>query len=281
MFSSRIAPLSLTLLVVAFFGCTTSAVWAQPKHTKQIQEVERPIRDRDEAPKKGKAAPVGNSAIHPTPRSDKVFKARHQANLARAKKGNVDVLFLGDGIMHGWETTGQAAFKKHFGTLKTANFGIETDRTENVLWRITQGKELDGIDPKVVVLMIGTNNLGINRPVDIAEAIEAIVKSIRTQKPNTQVLLMPLLPRGVHQKDPLRAQSEAVALPLLARVLSVPGITFKEDIGDDFVDAKGDLKKALFADAVHLSPRGYDLWAEKIDRDVHLMATGKSPVVTP
>ena len=186
------------------------------------------------------------------------------------------MLFLGDGIMHGWESTGQAAFKKHFGTLKTANFGIETDRTENLLWRITEGKELEGIDPKVVVLMIGTNNIGINRSADIAEGIETIAKSIKTQRPNTQILLMPLLPRGAHAKDPLRAQSDGVSLPLLARLLNVPGITFRENLGDDFVDAKGDLKKTLFSDPVHLTPRGYALWAEKIDRDVHLLAEGKT-----
>src|SRR5690348_111913 len=102
---------------------------------------------------------------------------RHKAFLEIAKKGGVEVLFLGDSITHGWE--GQAAWKKYFEPLKAANFGIGGDRTQHVLWRITEGKELEGINPKAAVIMIGTNNMGPNSSEEIADGVAAIVSTLR------------------------------------------------------------------------------------------------------
>ena len=84
------------------------------------------------------------------------------------RKGNIGLLFLGDSIIEGWSGRGKQVWEKSYADLKPANFGIGGDRTQHVLWRIDNG-ELDGISPKVLVLMLGTNNLGSNPNEQIAK----------------------------------------------------------------------------------------------------------------
>src|SRR5439155_4166309 len=119
-----------------------------------------------------------------------------------AKRGGVEVLFLGDSITdawggegHGRGATGSKIFEEEFVPLKTANFGIGGDRTEHVLWRLQHG-ELKGIQPNVVMLMIGTNNTGSNSAEEIAAGITAIVKEIHQRSPTTKILLLGVFPRG-------------------------------------------------------------------------------------
>src|SRR5438552_5987443 len=100
----------------------------------------------------------GNSATTPAPR-DPGWVKRHEGFVKIAQKGDVDLLFLGDSITDGWRGGGKKVWEANFAPLKAANFGIGGDRTEHVLWRIQNG-ELEGIKPKLVVLMIGTNNGG-------------------------------------------------------------------------------------------------------------------------
>ena len=117
----------------------------------------------------------------------------HEKFLSQAKKGDIDLLFLGDSITQGWNNN--EVWRRHFGPRKAANFGIGGDRTEHVLWRIQNG-ELEGIAPKVTVLMIGTNNSGANTPEEIAQGITAIVDELRKRLPNTKILLLGVFPRG-------------------------------------------------------------------------------------
>ena len=122
-------------------------------------------------------AKQGNTAVKPVPRDPKWVK-RHEAFVAMAKRGGIDVLFQGDSITDAWggeghnpKAAGTAIFEKEFVPLKAANFGIGGDRTQHVLWRIQNG-ELEPINPKVAVVMIGTNNLGSNTNEQIAEVIQ-------------------------------------------------------------------------------------------------------------
>src|SRR5262245_13075156 len=131
-----------------------------------------------------------HSAVTPVDRKADSWVKRHEALLARAKQGNVDVLFLGDSITQGWQGAGKEAWKEHIAPLHAANFGISGDRTEHVLWRITTGKELAGIHPKVVVLMIGTNNMGSNTAAEIADGVKAIVHELRHERPKAKILLL-------------------------------------------------------------------------------------------
>jgi lysophospholipase L1-like esterase len=121
---------------------------------------------------------------------------RHKDFLKRIEesKGVGDVIFLGDSITHGWE--GQKAWQEHFGSFKPVNLGIGGDQTGHVLWRITEGHELDHLKPKAAVIMIGTNNIGGHTAQQIAGGIKAIVEELKRQKPHIKVLVLGVFPRG-------------------------------------------------------------------------------------
>jgi lysophospholipase L1-like esterase len=122
--------------------------------------------------------------------------SRHQDFLKRIEqsKGAGDVIFLGDSITHGWE--GQKAWQEHFGSFKPVNLGISGDQTGHVLWRITDGHELDNLKPKAAVIMIGTNNTGGHTAEQIAGGIKAIVEELKKQKPGIKILVLGVFPRG-------------------------------------------------------------------------------------
>ncbi len=222
----------------------------------------------------------GNPATKPEPRKDKGWVARHEAFQAKAKAGGVDVLFLGDSITQGWEGNGREAWAKTFAPLKAANFGIGGDRTQHVLWRITEGKELEGIDPKVVVLMIGTNNIGSDSAEQIAEGVSAIVSEVRKQKPKAKVLLLGVFPRSGKPAKELKTDSVATAAELQPKVKAInerlakldDGKNVKYlDIGDKFLNPDGGLPKDNMPDFLHLSPKGYEIWADAIKKPVEQM----------
>jgi lysophospholipase L1-like esterase len=121
---------------------------------------------------------------------------RHKDFLNRIEqsKGAGDVIFLGDSITHGWE--GQKAWQEHFGSFKPVNLGIGGDQTGHVLWRITDGHELDHLSPKAAVIMIGTNNIGGHSAQQIAGGIQAIIEELKHQKPGIKVLVLGVFPRG-------------------------------------------------------------------------------------
>src|SRR5437588_4297904 len=121
---------------------------------------------------------------------------RHKDFLRRIEqsKGAGDVIFLGDSITHGWE--GQKAWQEHFCTFKPVNLGIGGDQTGHVLCRITDGHELDYLNPKMAVIMIGTNNIGGHTAQQIAGGIMAIVEELKRQKPHIKVLVLGVFPRG-------------------------------------------------------------------------------------
>jgi lysophospholipase L1-like esterase len=203
------------------------------------------------------------------------WKSRHDKFVARAQKGDVDVLFLGDSITKGWEGAGKQPWADHFAPMKAANFGIGGDRTEHVLWRITTGKELEGIDPKVAVLMIGTNNAGANSAKEIADGVEAIVMELRKQKPKMKVLVLSVFPRAGKRFDKETKEIKAVDLnPKIKQINDIikkldNGKTVKYlDIGGKFLDKEGDLAKSIMPDFLHLSTKGYEIWAEAIKGDV-------------
>lgn len=138
----------------------------------------------------------GQDASNPAVRKLNRDIPRHQEFLKRIEQsqGAGDVLFIGDSITHGWE--GQRAWQEHFGNFKPVNLGIGGDQTGHVLWRITDGKEIDRLKPKAAVLMIGTNNTGGHSAQQIAGGIQAIVEELRRQKPDIKILVLGVFPRG-------------------------------------------------------------------------------------
>jgi lysophospholipase L1-like esterase len=200
-----------------------------------------------------------NTAAKPTPKVD-----RHDGFVATAKKGDIDVVFFGDSITDGWRSGGKDVWKEHFEPLKAANFGIGGDRTQHVLWRMQNG-ELDGYNPKAAVLMIGTNNLGGNTDEEIAEGIKACVEEIHKKHPKTKVLLLGVFPRSVSATDKNRERIKNINK--IISKLDDEGKTVKYlDIGDKFLDKEGNLPRDVMPDALHPNKKGYEIWAEAIDK---------------
>jgi lysophospholipase L1-like esterase len=155
-----------------------------------------------------------NTATTPAPRDENWVK-RHEDFVAEAEKGSVDLLFLGDSITDGWRNKGRAVWDKNCAPRHALNLGISGDRTQHVLWRMENG-ELKNLKPKVVVLMIGTNNTGKERDgkprnttPEIIEGVSAVVKGLRAKLPDSKILLLAIFPRG--EKDtPIRDQLKEI-----------------------------------------------------------------------
>ena len=190
------------------------------------------------------------------------WNTRHDAMLQRAREGRVDVLFLGDSITEGWGNN--AVWQKHYAARNAANFGIGGDTTQNVLWRIENGA-LVGIAPKVVVLLIGTNNLGLHQdsPENVARGVAAILASLRRQEPQARVVLLGIFPRDAqpgtrHRRDITDINAR------LAGLADGDSIRFL-DFGGKFLAADGTLSREIMPDYLHLSEKGYALWAEAME----------------
>ena len=204
-----------------------------------------------------------SDAVTPAPRKEnKGWMSRHERFQARARQGNVEVLFLGDSITQGWEGNGKQVWKERYEPLHAANFGIGGDRTQHVLWRLREGKELEGIHPKVVVLMIGTNNTGSNSSEDIADGITAIVQELGTQRPDAKLLLLGVFPRSPKASDKIRDKIKAIN-ERIAKLDDGKHVRYL-DIGDKFLEKDGSLSKEIMPDYLHLSPKGYTIWADAI-----------------
>jgi lysophospholipase L1-like esterase len=190
------------------------------------------------------------------------WTSMHEAFLKRAKEGNVDVLFLGESITQGWGNN--AVWQQHYAPLKAANFGIGGDTTENVLWRIQNG-EIEGLSPKVVVLMIGTNNFGLegHAPDAVVKGIAAIVKTLRTKLPKSKVLLLGIFPRD-EQPNTGGRQAIKKVNEQIARFEDRKSIRYL-DIGPKFLAPDGKIPKDVMPDFLHLSEKGYQIWADAMD----------------
>jgi lysophospholipase L1-like esterase len=209
-----------------------------------------------------------NSAIQPKARPGP-WMTRHEKFVEMAKKGGIELLFLGDSITDAWGGEGHSngkgdeVFTKEFVPMKAANFGIGGDRTQHVLWRLQNG-EFDGIKPKVVMLMIGTNNSNgmDNTAAEIAEGVMAIVKEIHKRSPQTKVLLLGIFPRGEKpspQREKLKDVNQIIAK------LDDGGKTVKYlDIGGKFLAQDGMLSRKIMYDFLHLTEAGYQIWADEV-----------------
>jgi lysophospholipase L1-like esterase len=194
----------------------------------------------------------------PRPWSTAKWLRQHDGFVARARQGGIDVLFLGDSITDEFAKRGKAVWEREIEPLgRVADFGISGDRTQFVLWRANNG-ELDGSGARVVVVMIGTNNLASATPEHIARGVTAIVDTVRVKLPNATVVLNALFPRGA-PADPLRAKIADVN----ARLAALADGTHVRwlDAGGNFVAADGTIAAALMPDKLHPSAAGYEVWA--------------------
>lgn len=201
------------------------------------------------------AADDSNPATTPTPSHPR----EHEQLKAEAKKGNIDLLFVGDSLTWNWKKAGLPIWKEKYAPLKAANFGLGGDRTQHVLWRLGNG-ELEGIKPKVVVLLIGTNNIDKDKPEQIALGIKANIDLITTKLPDTKVLLLGLFPR-MEKPDGRKRILVGKVNEIIAKFDDGKRVRYL-DIGSKFLDKSGTLTLEITRDHLHLTDKGYKIWAD-------------------
>jgi lysophospholipase L1-like esterase len=152
-----------------------------------------------------------------------------------------------------------------FAPLNAANFGIAGDTTQGVLWRMQNG-ELEGFRAKLIVLMLGTNNINRNSNDDIVAGDRAIVNEFRKRQPQAKVLVLGIFPRSADPANPLRAAVRDINAKLAA--LADGQQVFYMDIGDKFLTPDGTLTTEIMADGLHPTTKGYQIWADAIINDV-------------
>jgi lysophospholipase L1-like esterase len=217
--------------------------------------------------------PPSNPAVAPEPRTGPWLK-QHEGFVATASQGDVDLLFVGDSITALWVKSAPTIWSRYYAPRKAANFGIGGDHTQHILWRLDHG-ELDGIRPRVVVLMVGTNNVPDQTEDQVVEGVAAVVNRVRLKLPDSKILLLGVTPRGVN-RDP--SQVTTAADPRVARLNArlarlEDGHMIKYlDIGPALLDASGQLVQATQPDFLHLSRKAYRIWADAMEPTLwHMM----------
>lgn len=210
-----------------------------------------------------------NTATNPAPREGTWVK-RHEGFVeeAKAKKEEVELLFLGDSITDGWRGKGKAVWDKFYEPRHALNLGIGGDRTQHVLWRLQNG-EVDGLKPKVTVLLIGINNTPNekdgnprNTAPEVIQGVTAVVKEIQTRLPKTKVLLLAVFPYK-QKGDPMRDKVAEINAGI-SRLAKNKRVTFL-DINQKFLEADGTLPTDVMPDLLHPNEKGYQIWADAME----------------
>ncbi len=209
-----------------------------------------------------------NTAIEPVPRTEPWLK-RHEGFVETAQNETAcQALFLGDSITDAWRSKGLEVWNQHFAPLNAVNFGISGDRTQHLLWRLQNG-EIGALRPKVVVMMIGTNNIGFesdgktprNQLPEVAAGIEANVRYLQERLPEAKILLLAIFPRGAKDSK-VRADVTEVNRQI-ATLHDGKQVHFL-DIGEKFLEPDGTLPEDIMPDLLHPNAKGYAIWAEAI-----------------
>ncbi len=216
------------------------------------------------------------SAANPSPRTDKNSITAHEQLLAKAKAGGIDLYFLGDSITRRWGSTDaqwapmMENWKKNFFGWNAADFGWGADSIQNILWRIQNG-ELDNVNPKVIVILAGTNNIG-NRPArdeaaakskvaDILSGFDAILATCHEKAPNAKIILTGIFPRNDNMDVLPEIQQVNQGLATRADGEKIYYI----NINDKLADTTGKLFDGMTVDKLHPTAKGYQLWADALE----------------
>ena len=207
--------------------------------------------------------PRDNSAIRPVPRN----AARHDSFVELAKKGDIDLLLVGDSITDLWRNSTET-YATYFGKYRVGNFAISGDTTQGVLWGLQNG-EGTGFQPKAIMMMIGTNNSGANTGPEIAEGVGAIVLELRKDFPNAKILLLAIFPRNAPTSNNRKVNAEASAI---YSKLGDNKNVFYMDIGEKFLSPDGTISTEIMADGLHPTAKGYVIWGDAVkDKLAELM----------
>ena len=207
-------------------------------------------------------------ADRPVPRSDSNSATAHAQLLEKARRGRIDLYFAGDSITRRWGATDYPEFladwtRRFFGW-NAANFGWGGDTTQNILWRLENG-ELDGVNPKVIVILAGTNNVG-NTPggnekvAGIVRGLQALVHACRRRAPNATIILTGIFPRN----------DNMAVIPEITRINAAlsrfaDGRTIRYiNINAQLADKDGALFAGMMGDGLHPTVKGYQVWADAL-----------------
>jgi lysophospholipase L1-like esterase len=250
------------LLCVAGFNCVLIAgAFAQPTTP---QTVIWPLTP---------PPPGGNTAIEPMPALG--WFQHFQFNMDSARKmAQVDLIFDGDSITDFWMGKGKAIWNQHYAKLNAYDFGISGDKTENVLWRLQNG-QVDTLHPKLICLMIGTNNWAFNTPQEIADGVKAVVNEYRKRCPDAVILLQGVFPRGEKPEDPARAKIKAIN-EIISHFDDGKNVIYI-DFGDKFLQPDGTISKDIMPDFLHPTEAGYKIWADAIQPKIDQYFPPTSP----
>ncbi|MBI1337530.1 MAG: acetylglucosamine-6-sulfatase [Phycisphaera sp.] len=191
----------------------------------------------------------------------------HENRIKWTTEQPVDMLMIGDSIVFGWSRIGKPVWDEFYGQRNAVNIGSSGDRTSHMLWHITNGG-LAGMkdhNPKLVVIMIGTNNRGDpeQHGTDTAYGILAILKEVHAQLPNSKILLLAIFPRGDKPDDKGRLRNDEINK--IIQTYADNKTVYWLDIGHVFLDDQGTLKRDLMPDALHPNIPGYRAWGEAME----------------
>jgi lysophospholipase L1-like esterase len=205
----------------------------------------------------------------PKPRSDRNSMLAHEQLVAKAREGGIDLYFVGDSIVRRWGCSDRqyapllANWTKNFFGWNASNFGWGADRIESILWRMENG-ELDGVNPKVIVLLAGTNNVGAQPGVgseeDVVRGIQALLRVFRSKAPRATTVLTAIVPRN----DSMAAMPAIDAINRrLVRLCDGKTVRFL-NVNDMLADKDGRLYSGMVngADKLHPTEAGYQMWAD-------------------
>lgn len=205
---------------------------------------------------------------------------RHEDKLAEARQlgKNAQIVFIGDSITHNWEKEGLPVWNRVYKPLGALDLGFGGDRTENVLWRLQHG-EVDGLDPKVAVLMFGTNNTGHRQedPRTTAAGIKRNIEELQQRLPNTRILLLAIFPRGEKPDDRLRQINEQVNT-IIAGFADNQKVFFA-NINQAFLQPDGTLSRDIMPDLLHPNEQGYEIWAKAMAPELKKLLPEAAPYV--
>ena len=214
-----------------------------------------------------------HKAVVPAPRISEWWFARQAEKIGLMSKGDIDLLMVGDSIMHNFENekVGMKVWEKYFVPLKAINLGFGGDRTEHVLWRLDHLPVMKKA-PKGAVLLIGTNNIcwGSDTPKQAAEGVQAIARKLKEIYPDMEVLVLGVFPRRRNLDHPHRKQINELNSYLPELLKDVNGVKFL-DIGPAFLDENGFLSEEMMPDTTHPSEKGHEVWAEAIAPELKKM----------
>lgn len=207
-------------------------------------------------------------ATTPQPRIEEWWFTRHAEKIGLMAKGEFDLLMLGDSITHNFESVGKEVWKKNFEPRKSINLGFGGDRTNHLLWRIEHLPVLKKA-PKGAVVLIGTNNIcwGSDKPIQAAHGVKVIAKKLNEIYPETEILVLGLLPRRREMSHPHRKQIIELNAYLPKLLKDIPKVKYL-DIGPHFLDDKGHLSKEMMPDTTHPSEKGHEVWAKAIESEL-------------